>query len=384
MKKTFGIRALPFAVAASMMFAACGSDDNSSNVERGEGSSSSVEETSSSSVEESSSSISRDVPEGARVATLDDLEKNMSLGQLFGTDVYLATGVKKGMFSIWIPDTAWIVVRSDFKDGVLEYGKSNGSFMGLKGIAIVESMNEFFNDGGKLDFIVNDKEQLQVSVNGGKYVDVNKTSVSYTDSWFYDAAKLKGIKLSCTAKDGKLDYTFFDGRYLLEETGAESSKWSAGYYDIHRSRLLMLPVFYDSPVYALSSGKLSSEFQLDFDTGDKAQCEKSSFEFEAIDHDSIAGEWVASKDGSDWVLKLKKSGDYSVEAKKSQTTVLKSGTWDVYGDMLFLRNLKCGEGNSCPRAVKGSVEGLDPKVGFTFNHNDEKAVPTVWTLPKYE
>ena len=61
MKKSFGIAILPAAVAATMMFAACGSDDNSSNVERAEDSSSSVEATSSS-AEASSSSEKRDVP----------------------------------------------------------------------------------------------------------------------------------------------------------------------------------------------------------------------------------------------------------------------------------------------------------------------------------
>ena len=34
MKKSFGLAVWPAAVAATMMFAACGSDDNSSNVER--------------------------------------------------------------------------------------------------------------------------------------------------------------------------------------------------------------------------------------------------------------------------------------------------------------------------------------------------------------
>ena len=125
MKKSFGLAIWPAAVAATTMFAACGSDDNSSNVEREEGASSSVEATSSSS-EESSSSEKREVPEGTRAATLDDLQKNMALGKMFGSDIYLATGAKLGVFSIWIPDTAWIAVHSEFKDGVLDHGDRYG------------------------------------------------------------------------------------------------------------------------------------------------------------------------------------------------------------------------------------------------------------------
>ena len=68
------------AFAISLMLAACGSDDNSSNVERGDDDSSSSVEESSSSTEKSSSSKEADGPKGTRAATLEDLEKNMSLG----------------------------------------------------------------------------------------------------------------------------------------------------------------------------------------------------------------------------------------------------------------------------------------------------------------
>ena len=184
--------AVASAFAMSLMLAACGSDDNSSNVERGEDSSSSVKE-SSSSVEESSSSAAPELPKGLRAATLEDLEKNMTLGEMFGTQIYLAAGAKQGVFSIWIPDTAWIAVRSDFENGVIEYGKSNGSFMGIDSKAS-DDMQKFFEKSGKLQFVVKDEKKLQVSINDGDYIDVEKANVPVSTNWISDGTQLQGVR----------------------------------------------------------------------------------------------------------------------------------------------------------------------------------------------
>jgi hypothetical protein len=123
------------------------------------------------------------------------------------------------------------------------------------------------------------------------------------------------------------------------------------------------------------------------DTGDSLSCEKKDFKFTDIERESLAGEWVAPENGLDWTLTLKKSGDYSVTAMKGvNTEELKSGIWDIYGDMLMLKNTSCLHPSKCASAVKGSIEGFDAKKGFTFNHDDSDtpAVPTTWTLPQYE
>ena len=372
--------------AMSLMLAACGSDDNSSNVERDEGSSSSVTESSSSVDEESSSSAAPELPKGLRAATLDDLEKNMTLGEMFGTQIYLAAGAKQGVFSIWIPDTAWIAVRSDFENGVIEYGTSNGSYMGIKSKASDE-MQKFFEKSGKLQFVVKDEKKLQVSINDGDYIDVEKANVPVSSNWISDGTQLQGVKLSCKSGDTKQVYSFYKGRYVVEETVKEESSWSAGYYDIERSHLLMLPVFFDQSVYSLVSAQVSTDFDLNMDTGDSYKCEKSSIKYKDIDKEALTGEWVAPEKGLDWTLTLKKSGDYSVVAKKgANTEELKSGIWDVYGDVLMLKNSSCMRPSECASAVKGSLEGFDAKKGFTFNHDDDDtpAVPTTWTLPQYE
>ena len=385
MKKSFGLAILPAAVAATMMFVACGSDDNSSNVERDEGSSSSIEETSSSSKEQSSSSEKRDVPEGTRIASLDDLQKNMSLGKMFGSEIYLATGAKLGVFSLWIPDTAWIAVHSEFKDGVLEYGKSNGSIM-TTNADVADSMSAFFEKGGKIEFVVKG-EKLQYSINGSDYADVEKVDVKTSPNWLSDGTKLQGVKLSCKNGDSQQSYSFYKGRYVVEESIKDSSFWSAGYYDIQRSHLLMTPVFFDKSAYSLVSGQVSSEFNLSMDTGAEYKCEKTTFKFDELERDSIANEWIADADGVDWSMNLKKSGEYSLDATKGKNPEdVRSGKWDVYGDILLLKNTSCQSPSKCAKSVKGAVEGFDPQKGFTYNHDDSSTpvMPKDWTLPQYE
>ena len=384
MKKSFGIAIFPAAVAATMMFAACGSDDNSSNVERAEDSSSSVEATSSS-AEASSSSEKRDVPEGTRAATLDDLQKNMSLGKMFGTDIYLATGAKLGVFSLWIPDTAWIVVHSEFKDGVLEYGKSNGSIM-TTNADVADSLAAFFEKGGKIEFVVKG-EKLQYSINGGDYADVEKADVKTSSNWLSDGTKLQGVRLACKNEDSKQTYSFYKGRYVVEESIKDSSFWSAGYYDIQRSHLLMTPVFFDVSAYSLVSGQVSSDFNLSMDTGAEFKCEKTTFKFDEVERDSLVNEWVADADGVDWTMSLKMSGDYALDATKGKNPEdVRSGKWDVYGDILLLKNTSCQSPSKCAKSVKGAVEGFDPQKGFTYKHDDSStpAMPKDWTLPQYE
>ena len=118
-------------LAASISLVACGGSSSPSDTEDDILSSANDKDESSSSKEpESSSSLDVDLPKGARVATLDDLERNMTLTDMFGRDIYLATGEKTGLFSFWIPDTAWIAVPSDFKDGLLKF--STGAITSIK------------------------------------------------------------------------------------------------------------------------------------------------------------------------------------------------------------------------------------------------------------
>ena len=401
MKKSFALTVLPTALAATMMFCACGDDSSSgaSNVEYGDDSSSSVEEKSSSSSSEkvkddSSSSKEESVKKKARAATLDDLQKNMSLGEMFGTEVFLATGTKQGLFSLWITDpvqnidSAWIAVRSDFEGGVLKVEKGKGSFMGTNSSS-ADAMSKFLEKSGKLKFIVNEEDQLQVSVNGGDYVNVEKATVYTSKNWLSDANDLQGLKLSCKNGDIKQVYSFYNGRYIAEETEAESVSWSAGYYDIQRSYLLMLPVSFNNKVLSMVAAQVKSDYTINMISGDSLKCEKSALKFGEIDREKLVGQWAADGDGYDWLMVLEENGKYSMTAYYGRTLKeSRSGVWDIYGDQLLIENTACldkGDGSECATIVSGTVK--KDKSGLTFKHNDKDnspAVPTVWTAREEE
>ena len=252
--------------------------------------------------------------------------------------------------------------------------------------AVSDSLTAFFEKGGKIEFVVKG-EKLQYSINGGDYADVEKANVKTSSNWLSDGTKLQGVRLSCKNDDAKQAYSFYKGRYVVEESIGDSSFWSAGFYDIQRSHLLMTPVFFNKSAYSLVSGQVSSDFNLSMDTGAEIKCEKTTFTFDEVDRDSIAKEWVADADGVDWTLKLKTSGEYALDATKGKNSEdVRSGKWDIYGDILFLKNSSCQSPSKCAKSVKGAVEGFDPQKGFTYKHDDSSTpvMPKDWTLPQYE
>lgn len=381
------------AFAMSLMLAACGSDDNSSNVERGDDdSSSSVEETSSSSTKGSSSSKNADTPKETRAATLDDLQKNMSLGDLFGTEAFLATGSKQGLFSLWIEDPvpAWIAVHSDFEDGVIKISDDYGSYTGY-GSDNYDKMEKFFNKTAELKFIVNEKDQLQVSVNGGKYKDVESVSVDKEPNVIWEASELQDVKLSCKSDDLEQTYSFYKGRYLVEEKIGDSTNWSMGYYDIQRGYLLMLPTYYENSVIPIVSAELDKKFNMTIldEKSVNMDCSKSSLSYKDVDPNNLVGSWVSYVDNEKWSFKLDSLGSFTIElTQKKVPQEQRDGEWEIYGDQLLLRHAHCSvnrtTGKTCNTIVRGSVEKLDPKKGFTYKHNEDSSLPTEWSLPEYE
>lgn len=366
------------------------SKDEKSSDSKDDKSSDSKGDSSSDSKGDSSSSSSVEVPKGARAATLEDLGKNMSLGKMFGTSVYLATGAKHGLFSLWVPDTAWVVAGSSFDNGVLEINKSTAAIMGLSGPSVVDSMKALLADGVTINFIVNDKDSLQFSMDGGKtYANVGSASVKTNSAKMSQGDDLKGVRLTCK-NDKKTDvYSFYEGRYYLETvSGDKVEAWSAGYYDIQRSYLLMLPKFFEGRTNSLYSFFVEPEtYTMSFYGNVENKCEKSTFKFESIDASDLVNEWEAVDGGLEWNLEYQSNGYFSVYARKGgDTQQSKEGYWDVYGDVLFMHATGCKDPSSCTQDVKGVVSELDPKVGFEFAHSDtdEPVMPTTWTLPQYE
>lgn len=382
--------------AASLALFACG-DSSPSDTEDDILSSPGEKTESSSSVieDESSSSVSEDIPKGARAATLDDLEKNMTLKGLFGRDIYLATGEKHGLFSLWIPDTAWLAAPSDFKDGVLNF--SQGAITSIKVEAdAIESMEKLVEKDSdhSMRFIVNEDDQLQYSLDGGEYKDVGETSVKKNSSVVWNGDSLASKELFCkTGENTFTGYSFYKGRYVAtdvvrnaKQTNDSLVSWSAGYYDIHRGKLLMRPLFYSAPVYALVSASVSSDYKTLTISAEDVSCTLSELKYNEVPAADLEGEWESDEGGLAWSLDLRTDRTFEVKAfKGNENKALKQGTWDVYGNQLLMKVTGC-LGGKCTPAVMGSVSKW--KAGSFFNYgnsdSDDPSIPEDWTAPEYE
>ena len=181
---------LAFLVSAAFFFVACGDNENplfpndpektissSSSAEKNEANSSSsgkVDSESSSSVkapESSSSSVasssSVELPPGARVAKLEDLEKNMEIS-VAGVKAYLSTGSKQGFFAIRIPDTLWVVTYTDFANGEVAFKDKNVGLEYFDTPDVKKIMDKVKSEGVKLSFIVDENGKVKYAINGSK------------------------------------------------------------------------------------------------------------------------------------------------------------------------------------------------------------------------
>lgn len=383
-------------LAASISLVACGGSSSPSDTEDDILSSANDKDASSSSKEpESSSSLDVDLPKGARVATLDDLERNMTLTDMFGRDIYLATGEKTGLFSFWIPDTAWIAVPSDFKDGLLKF--STGAITSIKieneTISSMEKLVEKDSDHS-MQFIVNEDDQLQYSLDGGDYKDVTEASVKKNSSVVSNGDSLASKTLFCkTGEDTYTKYDFYKGRYVAtdvvrnaKQTNDSLVSWSAGYYDIHRGKLLMRPLFYSASVYALVSASVSSDYETMTISSNEYSCTLEVLKYNEVPAADLEGEWESDEGGLNWSLDMRADRTFEVKAfKGSENKALKQGTWDVYGNKLLMKVTGC-LGGKCTPAVIGSVSKW--KAGSFFNYGnsdpDDPSIPEDWTAPEYE
>ena len=383
-------------LAASISLVACGGSSSPSDTEDDILSSANDKDASSSSKEpESSSSLDVDLPKGARVATLDDLERNMTLTDMFGRDIYLATGEKTGLFSFWIPDTAWIAVTSDFKDGLLKF--NTGVIVSIKiendAISSMEKLVDKKSDHS-MQFIVNEDDQLQYSLDGGDYKDVTEASVKKNSSVLSNGDSLTSKTLFCkTGEDTYTKYDFYKGRYVAtdvvrnaKQTNDSLVSWSAGYYDIHRGKLLMRPLFYPGSVYELVSASVSSDYETMTVMSNEISCTLEVLKYNEVPAADLEGEWESDEGGLNWSLDMRADRTFEVKAfKGSENKALKQGTWDVYGNKLLMKVTGC-LGGKCTPAVIGSVSKW--KAGSFFNYGnsdpDDPSIPEDWTAPEYE
>lgn len=256
-------RFLALLISSALMFAACGDDssstsvdpsseessssekssDKSSSSKKEEKSSSSVsdEKSSSSEAPESSSSFVVVVPEGARIAKLEDLLKNMEL-KLFDQTVYLSTGRKQGLLAFRIPDELWVVTYTDFADGVVSIEKGNSGVQYSETDAakkIVEKVKEGF----KMSFVVDAEDRILYSVDGSDYSEAIKASVAVQKDKLSKADSIQNKIYECSDGDSTKIFKFLDSSYAYETSvGDNVVNKHEGHYDIQRSTLLMLPL----------------------------------------------------------------------------------------------------------------------------------------------
>ena len=257
-------RFLALLISSAFMFAACGDDSSSTSVDpsseessssekssdksssskkKKKKSSSSVsdEKSSSSEASESSSSFVVAVPEGTRIAKLEDLLKNMEL-KLFDQTVYLSTGRKQGLLAFRIPDELWVVTYTDFADGVVSIEKGNSGVQYSETDAakkVVENVNEGF----WLSFVVDEDDIVLYSVNGSDYSEAVKASVAVQQGKVSKADSIQNKVYECADGDSTKIFKFSDSSYTYENSVDDKVvNRHEGHYDIQRSTLLMLPL----------------------------------------------------------------------------------------------------------------------------------------------
>jgi hypothetical protein len=380
--------------ALALALGACGDSKSPTDSDDILSSGGSSAKSSSSKEAKSSSSVSEDIPKGARAATLDDLERNMKLKDMFGRDIYLATGEKHGLFSFWIPDTAWIAVPSDFKDGVISF--SSGAITSIKiENKAIESMEELVEKDSdhSMRFIVNEDDQLQYSLDGGKYKDVSEATVKKNSSVISNGDSLASKTLFCkTGEETYTEYDFYKGRYVatdVKDSGKSNRSvvsWSAGYYDIHRGKLLMRPLFYSAPVYALVSASVSSDYKTLTISAEDVSCTLSELKYNEVPAADLEGEWESDEGGLTWSLDMRADRTFEVKAfKGNENKALKQGIWDVYGNQLLMKMTGC-LGGKCTPAVIGSVSKWKAGSFFDYGNSDpdDPSIPESWNAPEYE
>jgi hypothetical protein len=271
------------------MFAACGDDSSSASDSFTEESSSSNEDDSSSSLraEDDSSSSGKDdakssssvevVPEGARIAKLEDLLKNMEL-KLFDQTVYLSTGSKQGVLALRIPDELWVVTYTDFAGGVVSIEKGNSGVQYSETDAakkIVEKVKEGF----KMSFVVKETDNadeddtILYSVDGGDYSEAVKASVAVSKGKVSKAEVIQNKIYECTYGDSTRIFKFLDSSYAYE-TSVDNNVVNKheGHYDIQRSTLLMLPLREEDASLSMFIYSVGTDSTITSQAGESMDC----------------------------------------------------------------------------------------------------------------
>lgn len=369
------------------------SEDKSSSSESPKSSSSETQVSSSSDLPESSSSIV--LPEGVRAAKLTDLQKNYEL-KLFDQTVYLSTGSKQGVLALRIPDELWVVTYTDFAGGVVSFKKDKAGLQYRETDAVKKIIGKM-EAGFKISFVVKEADNadeddiILYSVDGGDYSEAIKASVAVPNGKVFKAEAIQKKIYECADGDSTRTFKFFDSSYIYETSiDGQVVNWNAGRYDIQRSTLLMLPLYYVGSSRTMFTYSVSTGDTITAYNGEKLNCTVEDVEYAYENAEDFVGEWVATKDGVDWTFTLNADGTSKLEAfEGSKRVELKSGTWEVYGYYMvidFNKLLNPGSTTSMYGQLQtGTVDRETGKIsGFSFVHHDKGTprIPTSFDAPE--
>ena len=253
-------RFLAFLISSAFMFAACGDDSSSTSVDPSS---------------EDSSSIA--IPEGTRIAKLEDLLKNMEL-KLFDQTVYLSTGRKQGLMAFRIPDELWVATYTDFVDGVVSFEKNN-SGMQYSETDAAKKIVEKVKEGFKMSFVVKETDNadeddtILYSVDGGDYSEAVKASVAVQKSKVSKAEVIQNKIYECSDGDSTRTFKFLDSSYIYE-TSVDNNVVNKheGHYDIQRSTLLMLPLREEETSLSMFIYSVGTDSTITSQAGESMDC----------------------------------------------------------------------------------------------------------------
>ncbi len=378
---------LLFILGSSLALVAC--SDSSSNASR--------ESDSSSSEKNISSSSSSETPDAG--FDTENLLPNMDLGSKFGTNLWLSAG-KNGLYSLWFVDSAnagisygTVVSHADLSDGVLAFDSTSG-YVFATSHAKGDSVLAWIQSGIRLEFSMEDST-LMVKIDDAEPVAVKKATRQVESGYLAKSDSLVGKVLEWSDGDSSSIYRFYrNGEYVREVTG-KSSSFEAGYYDVHRQHLLVLPVYfsgYVSILYSYTAKENGGSYELDNDIS-KRNYSVSSMTVDYPDKSllSKAGWSSESNDTLRWTLAFDGEG-YTIRAKtglnENTTKIQREGAWAVFGDHLVLSVEKCAAAKKleCPAVEHGTLSKVEES-SFEFENSDtsdEYAAPKIWTAIEEE
>lgn len=368
-------------------------DSKSSSSESPKSSSSETPE--SSSTEVSSSSVV--TPEGARAAQLTDLQKNYEL-KLFDQTVYLSTGSKQGVLALRIPNELWVVTYTDFAGGVVSFKKDKAGLQYSETDAVKKIIGKM-DAGFKISFVVkeadnaDEDDKILYSVDGGDYSEAIKASVAVPTGKVSKAEAIQKKIYECADGDSTRTFKFFDSSYIYETSvDGQVVNWNAGRYDIQRSTLLMLPIYYVGSSRTMFTYSVGTDNKITAYNGERMDCTVEEVEYEYENAKDFVGEWVATRDDINWTFTLNADGTSKLEAVEGTKKVeYKAGTWEVYGYYMVMNfNTLLNPGSTTSmygQLQTGTVDRETGKIsGFSFVHHDKGTprIPTSFEAPEFD